>query len=356
MTRASAIGGYEDWPGAWRTGDRLDGELASLLGVLGPAPAIPRTTGESCRDGLTITELAWQPGFGPPTRAWLVVPAGRPGPLPGILALHCHAGVKSVGAERLVTSATPVAERLRHRYYGGVALAERLARAGFAVLAHDAFAWGARRFRLTPEPPRLRAALAPLRAAGQEPDYDTMAGPHEETVAKFAGVMGTSFAGAVAHDDLTALGVLAGLPDVDSGRLGVVGFSGGGGRAAVLTALDPRVRASVIACMMSTVDDLYPAYLDAHSWLLATPGIGDGRDFPDIAFARGEHDQLVIYAADDELFPPEGMARADALLRRRFADAAGTYVGVTVPGPHRFDGPMQEHATDFLVGRLGSTG
>lgn len=292
---------------------------------------------------MEITELSWRTSFGPPTRAWLVLPSARTGPLPGILALHCHAGVKSVGAERLITSADPVAERLRHQCYGGVALAERLARAGFAVLAHDAFAWGSRRFLLEPEPWRLRATMAALR----EPDYDTAAALHEETVAKFAGVLGTSFAGAVAHDDLTALAVLAGLPYVNS--LGVVGFSGGGGRAAVLTALDPRVRASVIACMMSTVDEMYPAYLDAHSWLFATPGIGDGRDWPDVAFARGEHDQLVLYAADDALFPPEGMARADALLRERFAEAVGTYRGITVPGPHRFDGPMQDEAVHFLT-------
>lgn len=264
--------------------------------------------------------------------------------------MHCHAGVKSVGAERLITTAA--GERLRRELYGGVALAERLARAGFAVLAHDAFAWGSRRFRLTPEPWRLRATMDALRAAGQDPDYDTAASLHEETVAKFAGVLGTSFAGAVAHDDLTALNVLAGLPYVD--RLGVVGFSGGGGRAAVLTALDSRVRASVIACMMSTVDDLYPAHLDAHSWLFATPGIGAGRDWPDVAFAGGAHDQLVLYAADDALFPPAGMARADAVLREKFAEAAGTYRGITVPGPHRFDGPMQEQAVDFLVAALST--
>lgn len=313
--------------------------------MLAPARVTPVPVGSTRRDGLAVTELTWQTSFGPRTRAWLVLPDPRPaGTLPGVLALHCHAGVKSVGAGRLLTTSDSVAERLRHECYGGSALAERLARAGFAVLAHDAFAWGSRRFTLTPPPWRLASLL------GADADYDTAAALHESTVAKFAGVMGTSFAGAVAHDDLTALSVLAGLPYVD--RVGVVGFSGGGGRAAVLTALDRRVRASVIACLMSTVDELYPAHLDAHSWLFATPGIGHDRDWPDVAFARGEHDQLVLYAADDALFPPDGMRRADALLRQRFAEAAGTYRGITVPGPHRFDGPMQEEATGFLTESL----
>ena len=89
---------------------------------------------------MSITELCRQARFGPPTRAWLVLPSPMPaGSLPGILALHCHAGVKSIGAERLIT--TPVAERLRRECYGGAALVETLARVGFAVLAHDAFSW-----------------------------------------------------------------------------------------------------------------------------------------------------------------------------------------------------------------------
>jgi len=316
--------------------------------VLAPAPTTPVPVREWRRDGVVVTELSWQTSFGPRTRAWLVLPEPRPaGKLPGVLALHCHAGVKSVGAQRLLTTTEPVAELLRNEFYGGCALAERLAAAGFAVLAHDAFAWGSRRFTLAPLPWRLRSILGTEHA-----DYDKAAALHESTVAKFAGVMGTSFAGAVAHDDLTALNILAGLPYV--GRLGVAGFSGGGGRAAVLTALDRRISASVIACMMSTVDEMYPAYLDAHSWLFATPGIGAGRDWPDVAFARGSHDQLVLYAADDALFPPEGMRRADTLLRKRFAEAMGTYRGITVPGPHRFDGPMQERAIGFLASTLST--
>lgn len=314
--------------------------------MLAPTPTTPVPVHEWRRDGVAVTELSWRTSFGPRTRAWLVLPSPRPtGRLPGVLALHCHAGVKSVGAQRLLSTDQPVAERLRHECYGGTALAENLARAGFAVLAHDAFAWGSRRFTLAPQTWRLRSILGT-----EHVDYDKAAALHESTVAKYAGVMGTSFAGAVAHDDLTALNILAGLSYVD--RVAVVGFSGGGGRAAVLTALDQRISASVIACMMSTLDEMYPAHLDAHSWLFATPGIGHGRDWPDVSFARGQHHQLVLYAADDTLFPPEGMRRADAVLRDRFADAAGTYRGVTVPGPHRFDGPMQEEAIGFLTASL----
>lgn len=235
-----------------------------------------------------------------------------------------------------------------------------MAREGFAVLAHDAFGWGSRGFRLDPPSLRLCGTMEAYRShwlqTGQDPGpdevYDVAAAEHEATVAKYAGVMGTSFAGAVAHDDLTALSVLAAMPGVDRSRLGVVGFSGGGGRAVHLAALAAEISASVVVCMMSTFAALYPAYLDAHSWLLATPGIGRDKEWPELAAARGLHHQLVLYAEDDELFPLQGMQDADALLRRRFEGARGTYRGVMLPGPHRFDRAMQDLAAAFLADTL----
>jgi dienelactone hydrolase len=130
-------------------------------------------------------------------------------PLPGVIALHCHAGVKHSGAERLVTTRSPSAgaRQLRAACYEGQALADRLAREGFAVLAHDAFGWGSRDFRLDPPSWRLRSTMAAYRfhwsqtgqAPGPDEVYDVAAAEHEATGAKYAGVMGTSFAGGLPH-------------------------------------------------------------------------------------------------------------------------------------------------------------
>ena len=63
----------------------------------------------------------------------------------------------------------------------------------------------------------LQARHAEWREAGVAPSqaeaYDAAAGLHEDTLAKAAGLLGTSFAGMVAHDDLAALEV---LQDADS--------------------------------------------------------------------------------------------------------------------------------------------
>jgi hypothetical protein len=108
-------------------------------------------------------------------------------------------------------------------------------------------------------------------------------------LAKAAGALGQTFAGAVLTDDLVALGVLAAEGRVDPSRLGTFGFSGGGGRSLLLAALDQRVAACVVSCMMATFASLVPTELDTHSWLLHVPGLWSLSDWPDLT-ALGELD------------------------------------------------------------------
>ena len=106
----------------------------------------------------------------------------------------------------------------------------------------------------------------------EDEQFDLASGLHEDTLAKAAGTLGQTLAGAVLTDDLVALDILASQQGVDAGRLSTFGFSGGGGRSLLLAALDHRVSACVVACMMATFSSLVPLYLDAHSWLLHVPG------------------------------------------------------------------------------------
>lgn len=372
--RPSAIPGYEDWPdyvrgivrgtGLHRTHSAAAQELAEALGVPeSPGIPVPVTDWEEEYDGVITSQLSWQLGFGPATRAWYLRPSGVTEPLPGILAMHCHGGNKFIGAERLVElpAGHPLAKASRMAHYDGRGLATELAKSGFAVLAHDTFAWGSRRFDLATPPWRTEAALearlAQWREAGVVPSdadlYNAAAAIHEDTVAKAAGLLGTSFAGMVAHDDLAALDVLAGLPGVAADRLGCIGFSGGGGRSLTLAALSPKVRSYVVTCMMTTFDSLVPAYLDAHSWLLQTPGLRRLGDWPELAARSSADCVLVQYALADGLFPEEGMRDAHAQLLA--LEMASQYRGSFWPGGHEFTVPMQEEAIQFLQDTLNST-
>ncbi|NNC13905.1 acetylesterase [Planctomonas sp. JC2975] len=345
---SSAIPGYEDWPthasaaAPFAAADPRSQELADVFG-LRERPVVPQVDrGASVEvSGLLITPLRWRMPYGPPTQAWELRPKGARGPLPGILALHPHGGRRSIGAAQLVDL---VGDRPE-------ALANRLARSDAVVLAHDTFSWASRSFDLTRLPPKLahtRDALLALWAAdghapSPEEEFDAVSSAHEELIAKAAGALGQTFAGMVLADDLVALDVLAGLDGVDAARLATVGFSGGGGRAQLAGALDPRVGATVIGGMMATFESLMPDYIEAHSWLLHSPGLPRVSDWPDIARIGRPRELFVLYGERDPLFPPAGMRAAHELLlnlpgyRGRFFDAG-----------HELTREMVDAIVDFL--------
>ncbi|HSU35185.1 MAG TPA: hypothetical protein VLJ88_05960, partial [Propionibacteriaceae bacterium] len=129
--------------------------------------------------------------------------------------------------------------------------------------------------------------------------------------------------------------------------LSTFGFSGGGGRSLLLAAVDHRVRASVVTCMMATFASLMPFHLDAHSWLLHTPGLWSFSEWPDLTrLAQARF--LVQYRTEDHLFPLEGMESAHRRLMALHPEP-GRYVGTFRPGGHEFDAAMQDEAFAFLA-------
>ncbi|MCK2221866.1 dienelactone hydrolase family protein [Actinomadura sp. ATCC 31491] len=289
-------------------------------------------------------ELSWDVGFGPRTHAFLLRPRAATGPLPGVVALHCHASMKWAGKEKIADAPegpTPEVARLRAAIYGGRAFANALARRGFVVLAHDVFAWGSRRLPLDLPP-------------GEESEadrYDAAARAHEHVLAKHCAVLGTSFAGVVAAEDLAAAAYLRSRPDV--ARVGCAGLSGGGLRAALLGAFDERVDAVVVAAMATSYRDLLDGHVARHTWMFYPPGLPRLADYPDLVAARAPAPLMVQYATRDELFPAAGMRRAHETIAARYRDAPEAYEAVFADVPHSFDVPMQERAFDWLARHLG---
>jgi len=218
---------------------------------------------------------------------------------------------------------------------------------GVAVLAPDAFSWGSRRFDLSQPSGQLADLAMLLDGAGVTgaDRYDELAKLHEHLVAKRAGAMGTSYAGMIAHDDLTSLAVLRSLV---AGPIGVTGFSGGGGRALTLSALEPVDKVAIVA-MMATYESLIPDYLDGHSWLLHTPGVGRVLGLPELAAGRRTHALQVAYCEQDTLFSLAGMEAADEALTRLFSGATGSYRGIFVPTPHAVTREIHALVADFLT-------
>jgi dienelactone hydrolase len=375
MTQHSPIAGYEDWPAharaarTWRDPDagESDGGRAALAAVLG-IPARPEATDvrierSTVDRGIRTTVLTWWVGFGPRTTAYLVEPDQQHGArVPGILGLHAHGGRRWIGGEQLVdlgAMASSEARRAHAGAYDGLAPADALARRGYAVLAHDAFSWGSRRFDLRRPTQKLEAQLAAFDALAAETGvasseierFNRASALHEETLAKVAGVLGQSFAGLVLFDDLIATDVLASLPSVDSSRLGAFGFSGGGGRSMLLAALDSRICSHVVTCMMATFESLMPNYIDVHSWLLHSPGLWNLTEWPAISEIGSPRSLLVQYGRDDPLFPADGMDAAHRALEAAHRGTAD-YRGVFYDAGHVFNRTMQADAWDFFDATL----
>lgn len=301
-------------------------------------------------DGLHIEHLQWQLPYGPPTEAYFLKPKGATGRLPAVLAFHDHGGNKYFGTRKIVQISDdlhPVMQKHRH-YYGGLSWANELAKRGYAVLVHDAFAFGSRRIRLGDLPRVVRKDLKEVQPEDEKEIevYNKFAGEHESLMAKSLFCAGTTWPGVFLGEDQRALDYLSRRDDVDPDRIGCGGLSGGGLRTVYLAGMDDRIACACCVGMMTTWRDylLHKAY--THTWMIYIPGLPNDLDYCEILALRAPKPTLVLNDLDDDLFTVPEMKRADRILSATFAkaDAADCYRGSFYPGPHKFDKPMQDEA------------
>jgi dienelactone hydrolase len=280
------------------------------------------------------------------------------------VALHDHGGFKYWGKEKIASGPDGVShtmQRWHAAYYGGRPFANALAREGFAVLVHDTFLWGSRRFPLDVMPEWVRQAFEATGGAAQGKDHDVgaprkvaeynyAAAEHEHVIEKYCNLLGTTLAGVVGHEDRIACNYLRSRPDVLTDRAGCVGLSGGGNRAALLQATYDQMRAAVVVGLMSTYAALLDQHVMCHTWMFFPSGWSRYGDWPDLAGCRAPSPLLVQYDSDDELFPASGMRAADARLAEMYAvvGSPDTYRGEFYAGPHKFDIEMQRSAFKWL--------
>ena len=168
-------------------------------------------------DGLHIEHLSWQLPYGPPTEAVFLKPAGARGRLPAVLGLHDHGGNKYFGWRKIAQIGDelhPMMKQHRDHYYGGVSWANELARRGFAVLVHDAFAFASRRVRVGDLPPVVRKDLKEVNPESEEEikAYNKFAADHEHLMSKSLFCAGTTWPGVFTAEDQRALDYLCSRP------------------------------------------------------------------------------------------------------------------------------------------------
>lgn len=306
-------------------------------------------------DGLHVEHLTWQLPYGPPTEAYFLKPAKAEGRLPAVLGLHDHGGNKYFGARKIAQISDdlhPMMMDHRKEYYGGVSWANELAKRGFAVLVHDAFAFASRRVRYADLPEILRKGRKEVspESVGEIEAYNKFASDHEDLMAKSLFCAGTTWPGVFTAEDQRALDVLCARPDVDPARVGCAGLSGGGLRTVYLAGLDDRISAACCVGMMTTWRDYLLNKCHTHTWMIYIPGLPPDLDYPEILGLRAPKPTLVLSDREDELFTIDEMRRADAILGEVFAKAGARdrYKCSFYPGPHKFDLPMQKEAFDWF--------
>ena len=331
--------------------------------VSAPAkPALPKVTVKKkyTYDGLEIEELSWQLPYGRPTEAVLLKPAGATRPLPGILGLHDHAGMKYFGLRKIVKTSDdqhPILKEHQETDYGGRAWANEIAKQGHVVLVHDTYAFGSRRVYYEDTKGLNWGAVSTEGKSDADPEksehirtYNAWSSEHEHVMSKSLFSAGTTWPGVFLMEDQVALDILAARKEVDANRLGCGGLSGGGLRTVYLAGLDPRIKCAVCVGFMTTWKDLILNKSFNHTWMTYTPLLPKYLDFPEILGLRVPLPTLVLNNNQDELYTLPEMKQADAILTEVFkkAGASDKYKASFYDGPHKFDADMQKEAFEWF--------
>jgi dienelactone hydrolase len=313
------------------------------------------------RDGFTLESVRIRatPAYDIP--AWVLVPSRRSGRVPGVVALHCHGGEYVFAHEKILSRADEPAHiaAYRERLYGRP-YAEALARRGHVVLAIDAFYFGLRRLRVEDletktAPGDVRGALEQLRTLPEGTlewarAVNGLCRQYEHLTAKTIFAAGATWPGILTWDDARSVDYLSSRPEVDASRIGCVGLSLGGIRAARLAGFDPRVKASVVVGWMPEFQKLLPNHIKSHTWMAYLPGLAASLDLPDVAALTAPGALLVQQCARDSLYPTAAMRSANEKLERIYAKAGipERFRGVFHDEPHSFTPAMQDEAFAWL--------
>lgn len=269
---------------AIRTREQLEAEQAAsrtrFLQLLGfdlerPRRVPPvRKVGTLDGGSYTIEKLVLETEPGVPVPCNLYVPKGGPARKPAILSPHGHSG------------------RDRPVYQNAY---QRLAKAGFLVLAKDG--WGKQERRGT--------------------------GHGAEGGQLF--LTGASLMGLELWDNIRCVDYLLSRADVDAARLGMAGISGGGSQTLYTMAIEPRLKAGSPTCAVTTFrSDLADTTMCVCEMLNDLLTVGDHGWFLGMAYPRP---LLVVNGTRDGIFPIAG-ARAATRQARQLYTAGGRPDGV----------------------------
>ncbi|MCX7598921.1 MAG: dienelactone hydrolase family protein [Armatimonadetes bacterium] len=216
--------------------------------------------------------------------AYALVPLNVSGPLPTVVALHQHNGQFELGKSEVAGMVGDPSQNI----------GQRLAEAGFFVLAPDAIAFEERRGRVQ-----------------QGFFYERFAAMDEL-------LHGRSLTWRMVGDVFCAIDTLAVFPEADVQRVGLIGHSMGGTLTLFAAALDARVKAAVSNCGLASLRSILRDEV-IHCYMNYVPGLLPACDHPQIAALIAPRAFLISAGAADRGFPVDGVIETFEYARRTFA-------------------------------------
>jgi dienelactone hydrolase len=162
------------------------------------------------------------------------------------------------------------------------------------------------------------------------------------------------------RDSIAALDILQERVDTDPARLAMVGASGGGFTTIFTAAIDERVSAAAIGCIVNTHlsqirDAAFGTGWDSWADLCnQVPGLCTVGTMGEILACAAPRALLVANAEDDPPFPLEGAREVAAEARRHYVTRGSgeRFSYVEVPGAHGLHPAMRAALSTFLLDRL----
>ncbi|MFW5695694.1 MAG: alpha/beta hydrolase family protein [Alkalispirochaeta sp.] len=314
---------------AWRR--ELAGALSSVIGTLPVPVALEPTWFPAERsEHATIQRVEFSVELELRAVGWLVTPPDRaavPSPRPTMICLQGHSSGGHISLGRTIFPEDPSALAEDHDY-------------ALQAVAHG-----------------YNAFVLEQRAFGEREDGRSLAdrkhfnpeNPHTDErcrhLSMVALLLGRTLLGERVHDVKCAVSLIEPLPQVDPGRVGIMGNSGGGTASYYAAALDDRIAAVMPGCSVAPYAESIGAIDHCSDNYL--PGAYVHFDMPDIAGLIAPRPLVLVSGEQDPIFPIEA-TRAAAEHIQHIYDSAGApgclrhHVG---PGGHRF---YRDAWTDFV--------
>ena len=299
-----------DFPLAWQNAGIPDFEAWRMVArqkvldcMLMPPPAPPagyevKVLFEEQRDGYKARKIEVRLSRYYTVPAYVLIPDGK-GPFPAVNALHDHGAHLFIGKEKMIrplacedSTVIKDAEAWLAGYEGQF-FGDYLAKHGYVVFSADAPMWGERGQK-----------EGPLRER-----YDIIAGNMM--------MYGIDLCAWMTYDDMAGTEFLASMSEVDASRIGCTGWSMGGYRAWMLSALSDHIKVGTAVCWLTTTDEqLSFKYKRTENGGFANclPGLRRWLDYPHVASIACPKPMLFINGSQDKLFPVAGVEKAFATM------------------------------------------